>query len=296
MQPNSRTDQVRRILWIVFALNLIVAGAKYIWGILSASASMQADGIHSVFDSLGNVIALIGVAIAARPADPEHPYGHSKFETYGSLLIGVLLLMAAFQVGTNAIDHLANGTYSAEVTTASFVIMVLTLLVNIGVSTYERNAGKKLSSEMLLADASHTLSDAFVSIGVIIGLAFVALGYPQADSITALIVCVFILVAAFGVFRRGLKTLSDHSRIPASKIEALASRFPEIREMHRIRTRGTESCVYCDLHILVDPNMSVLDAHRVGDKLTEAIEIENPNICEVLVHIEPDTEEERNEA
>lgn len=255
---------------------------------------MQADGIHSVFDSLGTVIALIGVAIAARPADASHPYGHSKFETYGSLLIGVLLLIAAINVGTTAIGDLIDGTGSPEVTPTSFAVMLITLAINICVSIGERRAGSKLSSEMLKADASHTLSDAFVSIGVVIGLIFVTLGYPAADSIAALIVCVFILAAAAGVFKRGIDTLSDHSRIPTSEIDAIAKRFPDIRDVHRIRTRGTESAIYCDLHILVDPEMSVRKAHSIADELADAIEKEDPNICEVLVHIEPDTEEERN--
>lgn len=293
MTRTDRTVRVRRILWIVFALNLLVAAAKYLWGLFSGSTSMQADGIHSVFDSLGNVIALIGVAIASRPADASHPYGHSKFETYGSLLIGVLLLIAAINVGTTAIGNLIEGTSAAEVSATSFTVMVITLAINICVSIGEHRAGTHLSSEMLKADASHTLSDAFVSIGVIIGLAFVALGYPAADSIAALAVCLFILIAAAGVFKRGIDTLSDHSRIPTSEIEAIAERFEDIRDIHRIRTRGTESAIYCDLHILVDPDMSVKKAHSIADELADTIEKENPNICEVLVHIEPDTEEER---
>ena len=106
---SERMRSIQRVLWIILALNLAVAAAKYVWGAVSGSESMQADGIHSVFDSAGNVVGLVGIAIAARPADEGHPYGHAKFETYASLAIGALLLLAAFEVGSSAVGKLAEG-------------------------------------------------------------------------------------------------------------------------------------------------------------------------------------------
>ena len=154
--------QVERVLWIVLALNLMVAAAKFFYGLASGSASMQADGIHSVFDSLGNVIGLIGISLAARPADAGHPYGHSKFETYGSLAIGVLLLVAAFEVGTSAVAKLASQSYTASVTPVSFAVMVGTLAVNVGVTMYERRAGRRLHSEILADRKSTRLNSSHV--------------------------------------------------------------------------------------------------------------------------------------
>ena len=294
-RKEERTRRVERVLWIVLVLNLAVAAAKFFYGLASGSASMQADGIHSVFDTLGNVVGLVGIALASRPADESHPYGHSKFETYGSLVIGVLLLVAAFEVGTGAAARLASGDYTAQVTVASFVVMVGTLAVNLGVSFAERRAGKRLGSEILCADAAHTLSDAFVSIGVIIGLVLVTLGFPMADPVMALIVTVLILISAIGVFRRAFRTLSDHSRISAEDLRATAESVDGVRHIHRVRTRGTESEVYADLHLLVDPNMSVACAHEVADRIEQAIKAAYPEVQEVLVHIEPDTEAERQE-
>lgn len=287
--------QVERVLWIVLVLNLMVAAAKYFYGLASGSASMQADGIHSVFDSLGNVIGLIGISLAARPADAGHPYGHSKFETYGSLAIGVLLLVAAFEVGTSAVAKLASQSYTASVTPVSFAVMVGTLAVNVGVTMYERRAGRRLHSEILAADAAHTLSDAFVSIGVIVGLAFVAAGFPVADPVMALVVTVAILFSAIGVFRAGLRTLSDHARIPADEVIRSASAVEGVRSVHAVRTRGTEAEVYCDLHVLVDPQMTVMIAHGLGDEVEAAVQARFPQVKEVLVHIEPDTAAERAE-
>ena len=275
--------QVERVLWIVLVLNLMVAAAKYFYGLASGSASMQADGIHSVFDSLGNVIGLIGIFLAARPADD----GHSKFETYGSLAIGVLLLLAAFEVGSGAVEKLVSQHYTAQVTPVSFVVMVGTLIVNLGVTFCERRAARRLKSEILAADAAHTLSDAFVSIGVIVGLVLVAVGFPMADPIMALLVTGAILVSAAGVFRTGLRTLSDHARIPAADIVAVAEAVPGIVEVHCVRTRGTEGEVCGDMHALVDPAMTVLAAHCLGDEIERRLQEAFPELKEMLVHIEP---------
>ncbi len=285
---SARMRSIRRVLWAILFLNLAVAAAKYFYGLASGSASMQADGIHSVFDSAGNVVGLVGIALAARPADEGHPYGHAKFETYASLVIGVLLLLAAFEVGSGAVGRLATGTFTASVTPASFVVMVGTLCVNVGVTLYERRAAKRLRSEILAADASHTLSDALVSVGVIVGLALVSLGFPAADPVMALVVTAAILVTAFDVFKHALATLSDKARIPEEDLRATALEVEGVRDVHRIRTRGTEGEVYADLHVLVAPEMTVGKAHRLADAVEAAVQRRFPNVIEALVHIEPD--------
>lgn len=287
-ETTYRVRAIRRVLWIVLLLNLAVAAAKFTYGVISGSASMQADGIHSVFDSAGNVVGLIGIALAARPADEGHPYGHAKFETYASLVIGVLLLAAAVEVGVSAVQKLLSQTYTAEVTAVSFIVMIGTLIVNVCVTCYERKQGRLLKSEILLADASHTLSDALVSIGVIVGLVFVALGYPMADPIMALVVMVAILATAFDVFKRGLSTLSDHARIPEQDVYEVVMRIEGVSNAHKIRTRGTEDEVYVDLHVLVDPTMTVLKAHEVADAVETALQTNFDSVRDVVVHIEPD--------
>lgn len=286
--PSQRLSQVRRVLWAVLFLNLAVAAAKFAWGTVSGSASMQADGIHSAFDSVGNVVALFGIAVASRPADEGHPYGHSKFEAYASIAIGFLLLAAAFSVGSSAVSRLVSGGSAVEVTPVSFAVMVGTLAVNLAVTAYERAAGKRLHSEVLQADAAHTLSDALVSVGVIAGLALVQMGFAVADSVMALVVTAAILATAVQVLRQALATLSDHARIPEQDVARVVLSCPGVRHTHKIRTRGTEGEVYVDLHLLVDPAMSVLDAHSLGDRVESALTEAFPQIEEVLVHIEPD--------
>lgn len=287
---SQRMRGIRRVLWIILFLNLAVAAAKYFYGLATGSASMQADGIHSVFDSAGNVVGLVGIALASRPADEGHPYGHAKFETYASLVIGVLLLFAAFEVGSSAVTKLSSGNYTAEVGPLSFVVMIATLVVNLGVTTYERRCAKRLKSEVLAADANHTLSDALVSIGVIVGLAAVALGFPMADPIMALVVTIAILFTVYDVFKHALATLSDRARIPEEEVREAVCRVEGVRGAHQVRTRGTEGEVYVDLHVLVASNMTVGEAHHLADEVEHAVEKSFPNVIETLVHIEPDDE------
>lgn len=285
---SERMAKIKRVLWIVFFLNLAVALAKYAWGVVSGSASMQADGIHSVFDSAGNIVGLVGITLASRPADEGHPYGHAKFETYASLAIGVLLLVAAFEVGSTAVGNLASGKHEAEVTFVSFAVMVLTLAVNVCVSVYERRQSESLKSAVLGADARHTLSDALVSIGVIVGLALVSLGFPAADAVMALLVTIAILFSAFEVFKNAFATLSDRSRIPDEEIREAVLAIDGVRDAHKIRTRGTEGEVYVDLHLLVDPAMSVKCAHDLADAVERSLCDRFDEVSEVLIHIEPD--------
>lgn len=199
----------------------------------------------------------------------------------------MLLLAAAFEVGSTAVQKLVTGNYTAQVSVLSFVVMVGTLAVNIAVTCYERNRGKRYHSEILVADASHTLSDAFVSLGVIAGLVLVKLGFPAADPVMALVVTAAILVTAFGVFRTALRTLSDHSRISSDAIARAASSVADVSNVHQVRTRGTEGEVYCDLHIEVDPDMTVFRAHALAEEVEATVKRQFPSVIEVLVHVEP---------
>lgn len=293
---SNRIRAIRNTLWIILFLNLAVALAKFIYGVMTDAASLQADGIHSIFDATGNIVGIVGITLAARPADLEHPYGHSKFETYASLIIGLLLLLAAYRIVTTSVTSLMEGRFDATITPISFAVMIITLIINIGVTTYERHQGKKYDSEILLADASHTLSDVLVSTGVIFGLVLISMGIKEADPIMALLVSVVILCTAIDIFRRGLRTLSDRARIPEEDIYACALEVPGVEEAHRIRTRGTSGEVYVDLHVLVDPSMSVFAAHKASDEVEAAIKGRFAQVREVLVHIEPYDESELEEA
>jgi cation diffusion facilitator family transporter len=283
----DRYRSIRTVLWIVLFLNLAVATAKLAYGIISHSAAMEADGFASMFDGASNVIGLVGLWFAARPADVEHPYGHAKFETFAAALIGIMLVIAGYTVGKGAVDSLMGRGVPTEVTSISFGIMLGTLAVNLLVTTWERRAGKRLSSEILLADASHTLSDVLVSCGVIVSLILVKAGIQQADGVVALLVAVVILRTAWGIMSGVLHTLGDAARLPVDEVAAVARCVPGVSGCHAVRSRGPESQVYVDLHVLVARGTTIEDAHDVAHHVEAALRREYGQITDVVVHVEP---------
>jgi cation diffusion facilitator family transporter len=248
---------------------------------------MEADGFHSMFDGASNVIGLVGMWYASRPADDEHPYGHAKFETFAAAVIGVLLVFAGYTVGRGAFDSLFGRGAPTDVTAVSFAIMIGTLAVNLFVTTWERRAGKRLGSEVLVADASHTLSDVMVSIGVIISLVIVKLGFEQADGIVALLVAVIIMRTAWSILRGVLYTLGDAARLPADDVAAVARSVPSVVDCHAVRTRGSEAHVYVDLHVQVAPGTTIEEGHTIAHLVEEALRVQYGQITDVVVHLEP---------
>ena len=295
---SNRLGRIRFVLWVVLALNIAVALAKLAWGVVSGSVAMQADGFHSLFDGTSNVVGLIGMRLAGRPADRDHPYGHGKYETYASAAIGAMLVFAAYRVGTTAVKRLLGEGPAPTVTAMSFAIMIGTLSVNLFVTWWERREGKKLGSAILVADASHTASDALVSIGVMVGLVFVRLGYPKADAITALLVTVAIAYTAWNVFKEASVTLSDASRLPASDICAVVLAVPGVLGCHTVRTRGSEAEVYVDMHVQVDPSRTVSDGHAIAEQAERAVADHFESVVDVIAHLEPldDYQENKTQA
>jgi cation diffusion facilitator family transporter len=227
------------------------------------------------------------MGMAARPADKDHPYGHGKYETYASAAIGAMLLFAAYRVGSSAIAGLSGDAEPTQVTAVSFAIMLGTMAVNIGVTLWERRAGMRLGSEILIADASHTSSDILVSLGVIVSLVLVKLGFPLADPIVALLVAVAILYTALGVFRQASATLSDSARIPAADICVVVESVPGVMGCHHIRTRGSAAEVYVDLHVQVDSALSVAEGHAIAETVERVLCSEFTTVVDAIVHLEP---------
>lgn len=283
----ERARTIKRVLWVILGLNLAVALAKLLYGMFIGSVAMTADGFHSMFDGTSNVIGLVGMSLALRPADDDHPYGHTKYETFASLVIGAMLMLAAWRVGAAAVERLISGGAPPRVDVMSFVIMVVTLAMNIGVTTYERRVGTRLGSEILVADASHTGSDVFVSLGVIGGLAAVRLGFPIADPIIGLVVAGFIVVAAVRVFKAADATLADHARMLPSEIKDAVLTVPGVLGCHDVRTRGSVAEVLVDLHIQVDPVLSVAEGHAIAEEVERALCERFDQIADVIAHLEP---------
>lgn len=271
---------------VTLVLNALVSGTKIAYGYFSRSVAITSDGFHSLFDGVANIAGLIGIYISSHPPDEAHPYGHRKYETVFAIFVGVLMFITVFEILKDAYHALGNNS-GVSVTTASFILMLSTLVVNIFVTTYERRVGERLNSEFLIADSQHTMSDIYVTLGVIAGLAFIALGFPQADPIAGVIVAFFIARAGTRVIRESTEMLVDRTQVDIAIIKEVACATQGVVECHGIRTRGTKNNIFIDLHILVNPFLSVEDSHKIADAVEQRIKERIPEVVDVVVHIEP---------
>ena len=284
-ESELRSRKIRRILGVVLLLNLAVAAAKLVVGWTIDSISMLADGFHSLTDSASNVVGLVGISLAARPPDADHPYGHRKLETLSALLIGALLAMTAWEVLMACIERLRSGSVP-QPTAASFAVMGVTMVINLAVSIYERRRGIALRSELLEADAAHTRSDVFVSLGVIASLLAVRWGYPQLDLVAALAITALIGRVAFGILYRSAGLLADVAVVPAERIREVALEVPGVVSVHKIRTRGLPHSGHADLHIQVRPDLRIDQAHAIGHRVADRLRREL-GLRDIVTHLEP---------
>ena len=295
----SRASGIKRVLWQILWLNLLVSAAKMAWGLISGSTAMFADGIHSLTDGSGNIVALIAMAVAGKPLDEGHPYGHQKYESFASAIIGVMLCLAAWRVGSQSVSSLIayakSGTLPAvQVTTMSFAIMLITLAINVFVVWFETRRGKELASDVLQSDAKHTLSDIWVTLGVIVSLILVKMGVPVADPIVGLFVALAVVWAAIEVFKGVNTTFSDEARLDPHDVYEKVLTFPGVKGCHNIRTRGTGAVVQMDMSILVDSAISVEEGHHIAQALEAWLCAQYDGLKDVVVHVEPDDAMQRS--
>jgi cation diffusion facilitator family transporter len=284
--PQSRASARARVLLRVLVLNLIVAAAKIAYGVWSGAISILSDGLHSLTDSASNVVGYLGARVAREPADDTHPYGHRKFETLAAAGIFVFLTLVLVQVVQTAWRRLVSPeplTVSAE----SFLIMGGTLVVNLLVVRYESRAGRRLKSEVLIADSHHTRSDVLTSSAVIVALAGVWLGFPILDPLAALVVAVFIGHAGYQIARETSGVLADQVVLDAAEVTAVVRSIPEVLGCHQIRTRGSADHAFLDLHVWFPADMPLHQAHRLSHLVKDRLLEEFPALADVIIHIEP---------
>jgi cation diffusion facilitator family transporter len=279
---------IRRVLWITMGLNIIATLAKLVVGFLTGSLSLIADGFDSVFDAASNVIGLVGIRVASRPADQDHPYGHRKAETMTALIIAMLLFITTWELITSAVARLRDpSSISAEANLWSFGALLVSIVIHATVVWYEMGAGRRLRSDVLVADAMHTRADILISVAVGVGLILVRLGFHLADPILALIVAGFIAKIGIDILRETIPTLMDQNVIPVEEVEKIIQGVPGVVSSHHVRSRGHEAAMYADLHIRVDPDMSTEQAHAIAHEVQRRLREHEPNIQDVTIHVEP---------
>lgn len=283
---DDRYSSVVRVLYRVLFLNLAVAAVKIVLGSLTGAVSILSDGFHSLTDSASNVVALVGVSAARRPPDQDHPYGHRKFETMASLGILLFLAVVLIQVLSAAYDRLVNGG-TPRVFPEGIGVMTVTLIVNILVVRYELREGRRLSSEVLRADAKHTQSDVLTSIAVLGALLGVWAGYPILDPLAALLVAGFIGNAGWKIFQDASSVLADQIVIAEDEVRAVVQSVPDVLGCEKIRTRGPADYVFMDLHLWLNGSMPLQDAHSTSHVVKDRLMARFPQLVDVVIHIEP---------
>ena len=278
---------VRKVLTYTLLLNMIAALAKLVYGHMSDSLSMVADGYHSFFDGTSNVVGLVGIWLAYNPPDKDHPYGHKKYETLASLGISILLFLTCYHVLRDAYLRFMDST-TPNVTGFSFLVILSTMGINIFVMMWERSKGQELKSEILISDSMHTKSDIFASVAVLISLAAVYAGLPVIDPIAAFIIAILIGRTGYHILLESAKVLSDYFRIHPGLIRDVALEVDGVTECHDIRSRGTPTDVFVDLRLHVPSDMGISEAHELAHKVEGRIKKEFTEVTEVVIHIEPE--------
>ena len=278
--------KVRQVLWAILIANWTIAAIKLGIGLWSNAAAVTADALHGFIDGASNIVGLVGMSIAAQPADDDHPYGHGKFEALASLAIGVLVGAAMLELGKMAFGSLFEHRH-AHVDYLMIALMVGTLVANLVVTATERRVGRRISSSILLADSRHTLSDVYVTGSVLVSLVLIKLGFPRADGIAALVVMVFVAHTAYEIIQQAVSILSDSVRLNPNEVSSLVAKTDGVQRCTSVRSRGMEGAVYVDLKIEVDPLLPTAAAHFVADQVERKLFATFPEIIDVVVHVEP---------
>jgi len=278
------------VLLRVLFLNIGVAAAKLVLGYATGAVSIVSDGFHSLTDGGSNIMGLVGLRVARMPPDDDHPYGHRKYETLAAAGIFIFLLLAVLEIGRAALRSLANPDRPI-VTPLSFVVMIATLLINMWVVRYEAGEGRRLKSELLLADAMHTKSDVFATIGVLVSLTGVRLGFPILDPIGGAVIAVLIAYTGYQIARETSRILSDRVVIDEQQVHNLVMSVPGVLGCHRIRSRGSADHAFIDLHMWLPAAMPLNRAHELSHVVKDRLMEEYPQIADAVIHIEPPPEE-----
>ncbi len=285
-QQHANQAAVRRVLLVTLGVHLAISALKLIFGYHANVVSLQADGFHSLFDALSNVIGLVALGLALQPPDPEHPYGHQKLEVAASLAIGIMILLGLLEVG-RGVWGAAVGDSAPEITAVTFAVVVVAIASSFFISWYEKRAGKRYNSMILESDAAHTLSDALAGLAVLLGMILVVAGFPAGDIFAALAVMLFIGMTAYRVLRTGMDVIVDASLLDARLICDVAEEVDEVMSCHYVRSRGMPGRVHLDLHITLAPEMTLSRAGEIMLQVKARLHERFPELEDVLIQMEP---------
>ena len=292
---DSTEKKIKLVTAVGLFANLILTVFKIIAGYFGNSQTVIADGIHSLSDSVTDIAVIVGSSFWSAPPDESHPHGHRRIETFITAIIGIALLAIAYGIGRNAITTFNDPDEAPS--WIAFAAAIASILVKEILYQYTYHSGKTLKSSAVMANAWHHRSDAISSVpaavAVIISMNFPA--YPYIDNIGALLVSLFIVWTAFKISWDAILELTDAGadKVACESIECAAKGVPGVKSIHKCRTRKYGNGIQVDLHIQVDPDITVREGHDIGHRVEDEL-FKNHDVIDVVVHVEPYDECEEN--
>ena len=287
----NETAIIRNLSLVSILGNAVLSGFKMFAGIVGSSGAMISDAIHSFSDVLTTLIAWVGVKVSKRDADNAHPYGHERMECVASLVLGIVLFITGIGVGKVGVENILSGNYEtlAVPSAIALVAAIISIVGKEAMYWYTRYYAKLINSTAFLADAWHHRSDAFSSVGSLIGIGGAMLGFPVLDSAASVVICLFIVKVAYDISKDALVKMLDTScgeEYERKLAEHIAAQ-PDVTGVDMLRSRMFGNKVYIDLEISVDGGRTLREAHEVAERVHGEVERRFPDVKHIMIHVNP---------
>lgn len=290
-------DIAVKVSFVSIIGNIILSLIKFLAGIFAHSGAMISDAVHSASDVFSSIIVIIGVKMSAKKSDKEHPYGHERMECVAAIVLAIVLLVTGLFIGSDTIKNLLSGNLNEmEVPgVMALAAAVLSIITKEAMFWYTRHYAKILDSGAVMADAWHHRSDALSSVGALIGIAGARMGLPVLEPIASLIICLFIIKAAYDIFTDAIDKMIDHSCDYQTECEIrdCVLENEEVNGIDLLQTRIFGNKIYVDIEIRMDGDKSLSEAHETAEKVHAKIESDFPKVKHIMIHVNPDNEEEQ---
>ncbi len=288
---NDFEKVVYRVSMVSIIGNISLSLLKLLAGVFAHSNAMISDAVHSASDVFSTIVVIIGVKLASKKSDKEHPYGHERMECVAAIILSVILFFTGCMIGWSALQNILNGNYGALTIPGMLALMaaIVSIVTKEAMYWYTRIYAKKIDSGALMADAWHHRSDALSSIGALIGIAGARMGFPIMDSIASFIIFLFIVKAAFDIFKDAIDKLVDHScdEETERQIYDCVSGMDLVEKIDLLQTRMFGNKIYVDIEIALDGTYSLQEAHDIAKHVHDKIESEFPKVKHIMVHVNP---------
>lgn len=271
--------------------NIVLSIIKLLAGIIAHSNAMISDAIHSASDVFSTFVVIIGIKLSAKEPDKEHPYGHERLECVAAIILSMVLFITGLGIGLEALKNILHGNYSDLQIPGilALIAAIVSIVSKEGMYWYTRYYAKKIDSSALMADAWHHRSDAFSSIGALIGIGGARLGFPIMDSIASMVIFIFIVNAAFQIFKDAMDKMVDHSCDDETEkqIYDCVMKNENVMGIDVLQTRIFGNKIYVDVEIQVNASYTLQVAHNIAEAVHEDIEENFPKVKHIMVHVNP---------